>query len=379
MNNASRHILFLATEYDAPGMRPYARNIINAMWQEGDHVLVVTRYGADNQAFPTIPPSAITWIDYPTGKVARAIFRFKPSRVHREMDRILEENSISLIHSLTGELILAPSIKQLQRRVPMLYTVHDAVYHEYKFSSLGKWLKDRLIIAWPQRHLFSHTPRKVTNSREQVQLIKQAFPYHKVYYTPFPTLVNDDIAQGNKRVEELKDIPDGYILFFGTLHLYKGVHLLYESYWSHPELQSHQLVIAGTGDLYFELKPDSKNVTIINRFVEDGELRDLFTRAAAVVYPYTSATQSGVTSIASFFGKPMVLSDLPFFKQTCGDSEGVFYFTNGDAEALASAIGQALESSATTHDLYHREYSPQAMRAALEDIYSRQFSQNLEH
>lgn len=379
MNNASRHILFLATEYDAPGMRPYARNIINAMWQEGDHVLIVTRDGVDNQAFPKIPAAAITWIDYPTNKVAKAIFRFRPSSVHCEIERIIDSHNISLVYSLTGELVLAPIIKRLQRRLPMLYTVHDAVYHPYKFSSLGKWLKDRLIIAWPQQHLFKHTPCKVTNSHEQVQHIKRTYPYHKVYYAPFPTLVNDDIAQGSKHVDELKDIPDGYILFFGTLHLYKGVHLLYESYLSHPELQTHQLVIAGTGDLYFDCEQDVKNVTIINRFVDDDELRDLFTRAAVVVYPYTSATQSGVTSIASYFGKPMVLSDLPFFRQTCENSEGVEFFPNGDTQALAAAIERSLQSSATTHDLYQREYAPHALHAALDDIITRTLGNNLLH
>lgn len=371
MRQPSQHILYLATEYDAPGLRPYARNIINVMWEEGDQVLIVTRDGVDNQAFPTIPATAITWIDYPSGKAAKAIFRFRPSRVHHEMERIIDDHDISLVYSLTGELVLAPSIKRLQRRVPMLYTVHDAVYHEYKFSSLGKWLKDRLIIAWPQRYLFSNTPRKVTNSLEQVQHIKQTYPYHKVYYAPFPTLVNDGIAQGNKQVDELKDIPEDYILFFGTLHLYKGVHLLYESYLSHPELQAHQLVIAGTGDLYFERKLGDKNVTIINRFMGDDELRDLFTRAAVVVYPYTSATQSGVTSIAGYFGKPMVLSDLPFFRQTCENSEGVEFFPSGDTEALATAIVRSLQSTATTHELYQREYAPQAMHAALDDIITR--------
>ena len=49
------------------------------------------------------------------------------------------------------------------------------------------------------------------------------------------------------------------------------------------------------------------------RFIKDSEVRDLFSRAAVVVYPYISATQSGVTSIASYFDKPMVLSDLPFW------------------------------------------------------------------
>ena len=62
MRDPSQHILFLATEYDAPGMRPYARNIINALWQPGDHVLIVSRDAADGGAFPSVPEGAITWI-----------------------------------------------------------------------------------------------------------------------------------------------------------------------------------------------------------------------------------------------------------------------------------------------------------------------------
>jgi len=365
-----RHILFLATEYDAPGMRPYARNIINAMWQDGDHVLIVTRHGADNEAFPGIPADSITWIAYPAGKVARAIFRYLPSSVNHAMRRIVADHGIGLIYSLTGELVLAPTIKRLQARVPLLYTVHDAVYHEYKFDSLGRWLKDRMIIAWPQRHLFKHTPLKVTNSHEQLDFIKQRYPSHEVHYAPFPTLVNEAIAHGGKRVEELKGTSDGYILFFGTLHLYKGVHLLYQAHRSHPELQSRPLVIAGTGDVYFERHQDEKDVILINRFIDDSELHDLFSRAAVIVYPYTSATQSGVISIASYFGKPIVVSDLPFFEQTCRGSEGVTFFKHGDIPSLASAINRSLNSTASTSSLYQREYAPDAMTSALDAIIS---------
>jgi len=166
-------------------------------------------------------------------------------------------------------------------------------------------------------------------------------------------------------VAELKDVPDGYILFFGTVQLYKGVHLLYDAYIHHPELNSRPLVVAGAGTAYFKRENDD-NAIFINRFMEDSELRDLFSRAAVVVYPYISATQSGVTSIASYFGKPMVLSDLPFFKQTCDGSEGVEFFSSGDSEALAAAIGRCLQSPSSSSGLYQRVYSPEAMRTALE-------------
>jgi len=94
-----------------------------------------------------------------------------------------------------------------------------------------------------------------------------------VHYVPFPTLVNDAIAHGDCRVPELADVKDSYILFFGNLHLYKGVHLLYDAYLSHPELQDHTLVIAGSKEIYFERRPDEQHVVFINRFVYELRLR----------------------------------------------------------------------------------------------------------
>ena len=142
---------------------------------------------------------------------------------------------------------------------------------------------------------------------------------------------------------------------------------------SHPELQARPLVIAGSRDIYFQRRPqdEQQRVVFINRFIDDSELRDLFGRAAVVVYPYISATQSGVASIASYFGKPMVLSDLPFFKQTCDGCDGIHFFAGGDSQALADAIGHAVnEGPVSTRPLYDREYSPQALRSTLDNIIS---------
>ena len=349
-------------------MRPYATNIINALWQHGDHVLVVTRYGADANAFPGIPADAITWVDYPTGKLSKALFRYRPSSVLSAINRIVARHGINLLYSLTGELVLAYHLKRLQARVPLLYTVHDAVYHDYKFSNVLQWLKDRLIIAWPQQHLFEVTPHKVTNSHEQMHLLSERFPQHEVHYAPFPSLINHDIANGGESVPELRDVDDGYLLFFGTLHLYKGVHLLYDVYLSHPELRDRPLVIAGTQAIYFERRQDEQGVTFINRFIKDSEVCDLFTRAAVVVYPYISATQSGVTSIASYFDKPMVLSDLPFFKQSCEGYAGIEFFAAGDRDSLASALSRSLQTPSSTRSLYDSRFSTVALRTALESI-----------
>lgn len=372
MRPSGQHILFLATEFDAPGMRPYARTIINAMWRPGDSVLIVTRHGVDMQGLGNVDAQAVTWIDYPAGKVRRAAFRYRPSQVTRAIDGLTRRHGINLVYSLTGELILAGSIKRLQRHTPVLYTVHDAVSHDYKYTTLARWLKDKLIIEWPQRHLFRHARLMVTNSRAQADDMARRYPGRQVHYAPFPTLVSGAIAHGTAPVPELQDIDTsrGCILFFGMLHLYKGVHLLYNAYLDHPGLQDRPLVIAGKGDIYFERRADERNVVFINRYIGDEEMRDLFSRAATVVYPYISATQSGVISVASHFGKPIVVSRLPFFAEACpAPAQGVEFFEPGDGSALAAAVGRSLQSGATTRQLYDTVYSPQAMGAALEQIF----------
>ena len=363
--NRPQHILFLATEY-AAGMRPYASAIIHALWQEGDQVLVVAKDDSVKHDFDDLPTDSVTWIDYPTSKLKKLAFRLNPSLLLRKIEQLMEECGLQLIYCLTGELILANIIKRLQRMAPLLYTVHDAIGHDSKFEGPFTWLKHKLLINAPQQQLIKHTAYQITNSKEQQQMVKERYPYHKVYYAPFPTLVTPDIEVGNLSVPELKHVDDGYILFFGNVQLYKGVHLLYDAYLSHPELQGRPLVIAGSGYIYFKRSSNVPGqVTFINRYIDDKEVKDLFSRAAVVVYPYISATQSGVTSIASYFGKTMVLSDLPFFKQTCEGYDGIHFFSSGDPKALATAILRSLQSSASTRALYDGNYSTAAMGTAI--------------
>ena len=367
MRTSSQHILFIATEYES-GMRPYARMIILTMWQPGDHVIVVAKDNQVKHDLDALPDDCVTWIDYPATKGGKALFRLYPKPLIKAIDTVLQSHPMKLIYSLTGELVLASHIRRLQRRLPVLYTVHDAIHHDSHYESITSMLKEKVIVEWPQRRLLKATPLKITNSHEQLAHLQRSYPGHSHYYAPFPSLVTDGIRQGGMRVPELESIPRGYILFFGNVQLYKGVHLLYEAYRSRPELHSRALVIAGSGYIYFKRHGADDGVTFINRFIDDRELNDLFTGASVVVYPYISATQSGVTSIASYFDKPMVLSDLPFFKDTCSDCRGVQFFTHGDVPSLASALNRALQSSTGTSELYDRVYSPQAMREALNHV-----------
>ena len=65
----------------------------------------------------------------------------------------------------------------------------------------------------------------------------------------------------------------------------------------------------------------------------------------------------------------MVLSDLPFFKQTCEGYQGIEFFPTGDSEALATAILRSLQApQANTRTLYDSQYATEALRTTLTSI-----------
>ena len=49
-----------------------------------------------------------------------------------------------------------------------------------------------------------------------------------------------------------------------------------------------------------------KNVEIINRFIDDSELKELFQKASFTLLPYNSATQSGVTILSYSYATPVI-------------------------------------------------------------------------
>lgn len=365
MTHNQHSILFLATEYES-GMRPYACTIIHNMWNECSHAIVVIKDEKYKQDFADLDPERVHFIHYPTCKLGKLVFRFFPNKLIQKINQLIEVSNVDVVYSLTGELVLSNYIKHLQKKALLLYTSHDAIPHETKQPLLSH-IKERVFITNPQRAILNKTRHKVTNSRSQHHFIKQHYPHSCVHYAPFPSLINADIVRGGKIIPEISDISN-YILFFGNIHLYKGVDLLYQSYHQHPALHRYPLVLAGAGHYYFSRLTEEKNVRFINRFVADDELSDLFQKAAVVVYPYISATQSGVISIASYFNKPIVLSDVDYFKEVASGYSGVTFFKKGDIHDLAKALSVALSKSQPTTDLYNKEYSSEAMVGAISSI-----------
>jgi len=108
------------------------------------------------------------------------------------------------------------------------------------------------------------------------------------------------------------------ILFFGFIRKYKGLDLLLEAMVDERIKQSGiKLLIAGefyeNEKQYHEQieKLGIKDQLILKTdFIPDSEVKYYLCAADAVVQPYRNATQSGVTPLAYYFEKPMIVTNV---------------------------------------------------------------------
>lgn len=138
-----------------------------------------------------------------------------------------------------------------------------------------------------------------------------------------------------------------YILFFGQIVSHKGIEYLCEAikinHKKHPDIN---LIIAGSGKIYFDFKPyeNLNYIHLINEYIPISSLSGLLQNAIFAVCPYKDATQSGVVQMAFSTITPLIVTnvgDLPFAVQD-GITGNVIPPCN--SEALAIAIDDLLSN-----------------------------------
>lgn len=147
--------------------------------------------------------------------------------------------------------------------------------------------------------------------------------------------------QARERLNLPKDAK--VLLFFGLIRDYKGLDLLLAAFDSLDP--SFHLVIAGEPygpfGKYRELIDHNRNrerIHVHDRFIPDGDVPLFFSAADAVVLPYRSATQSGITAIAYHFGVPVVATDVGGLKEALHDDRGGVLVPDVSPTAIAQGI-----------------------------------------
>lgn len=368
--------LFVCSEFYA-GMLPFGANIVNSMRGDDCFAIFVCTPACDYRKAIVPNEGKYVFIDFPEEKFKKLQRYLYSAELVNSIDAICRDHNIEVIHLLTEDTSLALFIKKIQKRAEVYYTVHDLFAHEKVYKNILIWVLRKVLVDFRVKYLIRQSKHLVTSSKLQYEWMIKNFPSKTIHFHNFPTLVTEAVQFGKQALPELDGVKN-YILFFGQVEQYKGVHLLYNAFTRHPELKDRILVIAGKGHIYFKRSEgQEKNVIFINRYIDDGEIRNLYRYAFCAVFPYSSGTQSGILSLPYFFKVPTIVSDIPFFKQFILNNITSLVFDLYDERSLVTTIQQLNDLSveklkSEAYLYYQKNYDPELLMNQLRDIYKYQ-------
>gem|GEM_PF-769998 len=138
------------------------------------------------------------------------------------------------------------------------------------------------------------------------------------------------------------------VLFFGRVSPYKGLESLYQAA---PRVAGAvpgvHFIVAGRRVPGYSPPsppplPNGGRIEVIDEYIPNQRLAELFQQATVVVCPYTDATQSGVVLTAYAFGKPVVATSVGGLPEYVKTGETGLLVPPRDPEALATALTSIL-------------------------------------
>jgi len=142
------------------------------------------------------------------------------------------------------------------------------------------------------------------------------------------------------------------ILCFGVISPYKGVGWLLSAWHKIQGRTNARLVIAGTGDpgLLASIEQQVQALGIEHsvhlhlKFVPVETLPSFYQSADVIVYPYREVTTSGAITTGIGYGKAIVATRLPAFRELLRDGETALLVDYGNVDDLSGALAQLIHN-----------------------------------
>ena len=237
------------------------------------------------------------------------------------------------------------------------------------------------IIDRPCNHYYLGAVDGFVYMSEQVHGELKAYTSAPALFSPHPMFENfGKVAEREEACRKLGlDVEQRYTLFFGLIRDYKGLDLLLKA-WARWMPEGRKLLIAGefyaSREKYVALIEElglRDRVVLHDHFVADEDVRYYFSAADALVLPYRTATQSGVTQIAYNFSLPMIVTRVGGLPEIVPDGR-VGLVCEPDAEAIKEALerlyeGDTLQRLKANFVEERKRFSWSAMCDRLEEVY----------
>ena len=126
------------------------------------------------------------------------------------------------------------------------------------------------------------------------------------------------LSKAEARTQLHLPVEGKYLLFFGFIRDYKGLDLLLEA-MGDERIKAAGIKAIIAGEFYTDEKPYQEQIdrlgiraqlVLHTDFIPDSEVNKFFGAADMVVQPYKTATQSGISQMAYYFEKPMLVTNV---------------------------------------------------------------------
>lgn len=237
-----------------------------------------------------------------------------------------------------------PFLQRYLRDIPSVVAVHDPLPHPGVVDFFFRQMEDQSIRMAERCIYFSQSLKLALQHRKGSA--------EKLDHTPLGALV---LKKNDKSEVSQKPTHVPVLLFFGRITRYKGLEVLLCAYREIKENHRVRLLIAGEGDLrpYRELLNGLPDVEIVNRWITEDEAGTFFEQASMVVLPYTSASQSGVLTVAAGFGLPVIATRTGGLSEQIHDGATGLLVEPGSVDQLVEAIQRLLTDSEWAVQLGH--------------------------
>ncbi|QCR19228.1 glycosyltransferase family 4 protein [Agrococcus sp. SGAir0287] len=228
------------------------------------------------------------------------------------------------------------TIGSLGRRTALVATVHDLIY--YRHPMPPRDLPAPVRALWrlyhlsygPQRLLLRGADATVVVSETTAALVRE----HRLTTKPIHVVRNAAEPLGEPVTHAAP--PTRRLVYMGSFMPYKGVDTLVRMAALLPDHELHLLsrMPAGEEARLRELAPTAR--IVVHDGVTDAEYADMLRSATALVHA-SHDEGFGIPLLESMaLGVPVVVSDIPIFREVAGDAGA--YAPVGDAQGFADAV-----------------------------------------
>lgn len=151
--------------------------------------------------------------------------------------------------------------------------------------------------------------------------------------------------------KNLSQIPT--FLFFGRIVKYKGLELFMEAVdIFKKKIKDFKIIIAGSGEIEKEtLKKINQNnkIELINRYIDEKEIPEIWDRSDICMLPYIEASQSGLVAIAVNKAMPCIITPVGGLAEQCkiAEQEKTFALMSDsiDPEKISNSMLRMLDKN----------------------------------